>query len=248
VSNSTGQINWVDEAEQGDVPQPLGWRVRTNSRVKNLKIQVFPHGGVEVVAPPRARPHEIEAFVAEHREWISKTRLQFAKVRPPEPTLPEEIVLPALAETVRVHFAVAERAYFREDHGVLRLRAPQLDGQTCWPLLQGWLRKRAKAVLPALCMQTGAAIGLHPKRVHIRLQKTRWGSCSTTGTISLNGALLLRPPEEVHYVMIHELCHLQHMNHSQRFWKLVGKHVQDWQQLDSRLDQAWQVTPNWLIG
>jgi predicted metal-dependent hydrolase len=238
----------VEDAEQGDAPQPLGWRVRTSHRVKNLKIQVFPHGGVEVVAPPRTRPAVIEEFVAEHSDWISKTRLQFSRLRPAEPTLPDEVNLTALTERVRLHFAAAERPRYREQHGVLTLRAPELNGQHCWPLLQDWLKKRARQVLPQLCMEAGEAIGLQPKRVHIRLQKTRWGSCSPTGTISLNAALLLRPTEELNYVLIHELCHLKHLNHSKRYWQLVGDYVPDWRELDHKLNQAWQTSPNWLIG
>lgn len=250
MSNNTSidQINWVDEAEQGDAPQALSWRVRTNSRVKNLKIQVFPHGGVEVVAPPRARPHEIEAFVAEHSEWINETRCQFAKLRPAEPTLPEQIHLTALNETVKIHFSSATKSSYRELDGLLTIRAPVLDGNHCWPIMHTWLKQRAKAVLPQLCAQTGRSIGLEPSRVHIRLQKTRWGSCSTNGTINLNAALLLRPAAELHYVMIHELCHIRHMNHSTRFWKLVEQFVPDWKKLDKNLDLAWQTSPNWLIG
>jgi predicted metal-dependent hydrolase len=242
------QLNWLDDAEQGDAPQPLAWRVRTSSRVRNLKIQVFPHGGVEIVAPPRTRPHIIEAFVAEHSEWISKTRNQFAKIRPSEPTLPETIDLTALGESVRLHFAVNQQTGIKEKAGLLTIQAPSLHGPDCWPLVQNWLKKRAKQVLPGLCIQTGSAIGLRPKRVHIRLQKTRWGSCSSNGTVSLNAALLLRPPEQVHYVLIHELCHLRHMNHSKRFWKLVSEYVPHWQELDRELDKAWQTSPNWLIG
>ncbi len=254
MSNSTEQqaqeeqINWLDDVEQGDAPQPLAWRVRTSKRVRNLKIQVFPHGGVEIVAPPRTRPRTIEAFVAEHSDWITKTRNQFAKIRPPEQTLPERIELTALNETVQIHFAVNSKAGFSETDGLLTIRAASLQGPDCWPLVHDWLKKRAKQVLPGLCMQTGAAIGLRPKRIHIRLQKTRWGSCSANGTVSLNAALLLRPPEQVHYVLIHELCHLRHMNHSKRYWQLVEKHVPNWQELDKTLDQAWQTSPNWLIG
>jgi predicted metal-dependent hydrolase len=115
-------------------------------------------------------------------------------------------------------------------------------------MLQNWLKQRARKVLPALCMQTGAALGLEPNRVHIRLQKTRWGSCSSNSTINLNAALLLRPPEEVHYVIVHELCHLRHMNHSKRYWKLVESFVPDYRAIEKTLDAAWQTSPNWLIG
>jgi predicted metal-dependent hydrolase len=238
----------VDDAEQGDVPMPQDWRVRTSARVKNLKIQVFPHGGVEVVAPPRTRPKIIAAFVAEHSDWISNTRRQFAELRPPEPTLPDSIHLQACNETVSIHFAVAEHISCREQHGILSITAPVLEGKVCWPLLQNWLKQRAKQYLPELCFETGHKLGLEPAKVYIRLQKTRWGSCSTKGNINLNAALLLRPKEEVHYVIIHELCHLRHMNHSKRYWQLVSQHVPDWKAIDQRLDRAWQISPNWLIG
>ena len=207
--------------------QPLTWRVRTSKRVRNLKIQVFPHGGVEIVAPPNTRPRTIEKFVAEHTEWISSTRAAFAQMRPAEAQLPDTISLLSVRETIAVHYAAGEAKRNREQNGLLRISAATVTPQDCWPLLRDWLKKRAKTYLPEQCIRIGEAIGLEPARVHIRLQKTRWGSCSPTGTISLNAALMLRPPEEVRYVLIHELCHLQHLNHSKRYWSLVAKHVPD---------------------
>ncbi|MGI9292054.1 MAG: M48 family metallopeptidase [Gammaproteobacteria bacterium] len=245
---ANGQINWLDEAEQGDAPLPESWRVRTSKRIKSLKIQVYPHGGVEVVAPPRTRPKVIEAFVAENSEWIGKTRRQFADLRPPEPTLPEQIYLRASNECIRVRFVVADQAGYREQHGILTIRAPVLIGKTCWPLLQQWLKKRARKFLPEYTMQLAEETHLYPKRVNIRLQKTRWGSCSSRRVINLNAALMLQPPEDVRYVIIHELCHLRHMNHSRSFWSLVGSFESNWKKIDKRLDQAWQTSPNWLIN
>ena len=90
--------------------------------------------------------------------------------------------------------------------------------------------------------------GLRPKRVQTRLQSTRWGSCSTTGTLSLNAALLLRSADELRYVVIHELCHLEHMNHSKRYWQLVKRFEPDYRQYERGLDKAWQSSPIWLIG
>ncbi len=237
MSNTTAQINWVEEAEQGDAPQALSWRVRTNSRVKNLKIQIFPHGGVEVVAPPRARPHEIEAFVAEHTDWINKTRCQFAKIRPAEPTLPEGIYLRALDETVKIHFSTASKAGFRELDGLLTVRAQSLNGSNCWPLMHKWLKARAKQALPALCMQTGHSIGLEPKRVHIRLQKTRWGSCSSANNINLSLHLMTLPFHLIDYIILHELCHTIHKNHGSKFHQLLEKVSGNSKQLDKEVKQ-----------
>ena len=78
----------------------------------------------------------------------------------------------------------------------------------------GHFARRVQHFLPL----TGGSV----KRIIIRDQKTRWGSCSETGTISFNWRLMLAPPDVLDYVVIHELCHLTHMNHSQEFWNKVA--------------------------
>jgi predicted metal-dependent hydrolase len=242
------QLGLFDHKETSAFIDVADWRVRVSGRARNLKIQVYPHGGVEIVAPKRARPAEIEAFIAEHRDWIRKTRSRFQALRPPEPTLPATIELQALGKEFRTHFVVGESAKCRERDGLLSLAAPELNPEHCWPLLRDWLKKQGRQHLIAETQQLANETGLSPERVHVRLQRTRWGSCSTSGTISLNAAALLRPRAEMRYVIIHELCHLQHMNHSKRFWKLVESFVPEYKSLEKTLDAAWQTSPRWLIG
>ena len=235
----------TDEATAADSSD---WRVRVSGRARNIKIQIYPHGGVEIVAPKRARAADVEAFVADHRDWIIKTRAQFQSNRPPEPPLPEAIELKALSEKVRIHYRQGEVAKLKETDGLLTVAAPQISPAECWPLLQKWLKQRGRAYLIENTISVGNNIGLQPARVHIRLQRTRWGSCSSSGTISMNAAVLLRPPEEMRYVIIHELCHLRHMNHSKRFWNLVESFVPDYRNIERSLDAAWQTSPRWLLG
>ena len=78
----------TDEATAADSSD---WRVRVSGRARNIKIQVYPHGGVEIVAPKRARPKDIEAFVTENREWIQKTRSKFQELRRSESTILEQL-------------------------------------------------------------------------------------------------------------------------------------------------------------
>lgn len=222
--------------------------MRVSGRARNLRIQVFPHGGVEIVAPKRSKPAEIEAFVNEHRDWIRQTQSEFHEIRTPEPLLPDEIELRAIGETYRIHYATGATGSARERDSLVTIRAPLLTPEHCWPLLQGWLKKQGRAHLRVAAMNLGAQLRLQPKRVHVRLQRTRWGSCSTTGTISLNAGALLRSAEELRYIMVHELCHLRHMNHSRRYWQLVESYVPDYKDIEQSLDAAWQTSPRWLIG
>ena len=80
----------------------------------------------------------------------------------------------------------------------------------------------------------------------LRKQKTRWGSCSSLGTISLNVKLLFVEPDLVRYILIHELCHVRHMNHSKRFWKLVSAYYAPYKEAHRRLKDAWRKMPRWV--
>jgi predicted metal-dependent hydrolase len=82
----------------------------------------------------------------------------------------------------------------------------------------------------------------------MRLQRTRWGSCSAQRTVSLNAALLLLEPELVRYLMVHELCHLRCLDHSRRYWRLVERFEPDFRTLDRRLTDAWPLLPPWLFA
>ena len=89
-------------------------------------------------------------------------------------------------------------------------------------------RRAAREVITMLCEEEAAELGVRYERIEIRDQRTRWGSCSTRGTLSFNWRLVLAPFEVLDYVVVHELCHLREANHSRRFWKLVETRRPDW--------------------
>ena len=91
-------------------------------------------------------------------------------------------------------------------------------------------RMTARAVVTRLAEEGAECIGVEYRRIRIGGQRTRWGSCSSRGTLSFNWRLVLAPPAVLDYVVVHELCHLRVPNHSRRFWALVELHRPHWRQ------------------
>jgi predicted metal-dependent hydrolase len=89
-------------------------------------------------------------------------------------------------------------------------------------------RLAVRELVAMLIDEEAPVIGVEPARVQIRDQRSRWGSCSTRGTLSFNWRLVLAPFDVLDYVVVHELCHLREPNHSSRFWKLVEQRRPDW--------------------
>ena len=224
--------------------------VRESARARRLSIKVYPRGRVEVVVPQRTRPREVESFVNENSEWIKTARESFAVKHPPEPfKLPDSIELRALERTVAVRYQPivgTQSVRFRS-----RDREVVLSGQTgndklCIQALKRWLasiaRKEFEPRLRALSQLTETPFNM----LQVRAQRTCWGSRSGSGTISLNLCLLFLEPELVRYLMIHELCHGRHMNHSKSFWRFVGKIEPDYRKLDRELTECWNRVPSFL--
>jgi predicted metal-dependent hydrolase len=106
----------------------------------------------------------------------------------------------------------------------------------------------AQETLAAELAHVAAKTGFTYRRVQIRRQRTRWGSCSISGTISLNVCLLFLRADIVRYLLVHELCHTRHMNHSARYWALVAIHEPNFRQLDRELLRGWRHVPAWMFA
>lgn len=98
------------------------------------------------------------------------------------------------------------------------------------------LLKMGKYFLPYRCYQIAEQFNFKPKTVKVRRQKSRWGSCSTKGSISLNSRLMILPAELRDYIIIHELCHLRQPNHSSAFWCEVEKILPNYKELDKKVN------------
>jgi predicted metal-dependent hydrolase len=228
-----------------------GWSVRESQRARRLTVRVFHTGRVEVVVPFRTSARAVERFLERHRPWIERKREEARRrAGPPLPFPPPLIELPACAETWRVHLAGgAGRARLSSPGmGLLILAGGSAGGQSVRQALRRWLTDRARQVLGPALAECAGELGFSYDRVLIRRQRTRWGSCSTRGTISLNCCLLFQRPAVVRYLMIHELVHTQHMNHSRRFWHGVARHCPEYRSLDRELLDGWRRVPDWVFG
>jgi predicted metal-dependent hydrolase len=125
---------------------------------------------------------------------------------------------------------------------------PELTDRNASHALVPWLTALASRTLALQLDALANELGIDYSRMSVRRQRTRWGSCSTGGTISLNVCLMFQRPDVVRYLMIHELCHRRHMNHSKRFWGLVASFEPAWKPLDVELLQGWRNVPAWVFA
>lgn len=225
--------------------------VRESSRARRLSIKVHADGRVEVVAPRRTRPADVQSFVARHREWIVNTSVEQRNRFPKQDrSLPARIDFSAVRQRWSVEYSSVPGQVWRsrEREECLRLSGDTNQPRGAYDLLRRWLAKRGRQHLLPWLRELSSETGLIYETVQIRGQRTRWGSYSSSGTVSLNYCLLFLAPEIVRYLLIHELCHARHMNHSKRYWKLVERYEPDYRVLDRRLTDAWVDVPGWVFA
>jgi predicted metal-dependent hydrolase len=226
------------------------WHVRESRRARRLTVRVFHSGRVEVVVPARTSRAAVDRFVERHRTWIEKKRAEARrKAIPEEPFPPESIDFAGVGEHWRVH-ARGGRGNPRVKvaaPGLLQLSGDLSNTRGVQRALRVWLVKRAAEVFAPLLERTAADMSLPYRKLAVRRQRTRWGSCSIRGTISLNCCLVFQRPDVLRYLLVHELAHVKHMNHSARFWELVARHCPSCRQLDRELLDGWRRVPSWVF-
>src|SRR3954454_14756941 len=204
----------------------IEYPIRRSDRARRARINVSADG-VEVVVPRRMALRQVVPFVEEKRPWIERTlrRIREAEeataVRLADggsvPYLGRSLLLRVRVEPGRVRSHVALRP-----GGVLHVAVGSPGAAAVRDALASWYRRRARMeVQPRLEAACGRA-GTRFTRLSIRAQRTRWASCSSTGAMSFNWRLLLAPPEILDYGVEHEVAHLEVLDHSSRFWTVVG--------------------------
>jgi predicted metal-dependent hydrolase len=227
------------------------WTVRVSRRARRLSVRVYPGGRVEVVVPPGASAAAVQKFVGTHRQWIHRRIEDLSTaVGAIDESRPASIQLPAIAQRYSVEYAhhPGRAAEVIAADSSLLVCGPLHNDRVTLLALRRWLAQVADVALSRALREVAHEGGFQFSRLQIRRQRTRWGSCSAAGTISLNVCLLFLRPEVVRYLLVHELCHTKHMNHSPRFWSLVAHHEPDYRALDRELLRGWQSVPGWMFA
>jgi predicted metal-dependent hydrolase len=194
----------------------IEYTVRRSERARRVRVTVDGTGGVEVVLPRRAAEREAAAAITELRPWIERRMREVARARAAVSARGD--LVPYLGETLRT---VAQPGRTR-----VHRRGPELlvpDGAERLPALERWYRRAAFGEIAPRLDRACASSGTSYTKLSIRGQRTRWASCSRTGAMSFNWRLLLAPEPVLDYVVWHEVCHLEVMDHSPRFWSLLGR-------------------------
>lgn len=205
-------------------------------RARNYRLTLRRDGTAVATIPVRGSEREAARFVEQHRDWLERARERQRR-------------RPRAAEI----WTIGTRVLWRGEMTEVRVAAPGVPGagpgrpQVCLaadvfrvsrldgdlrPTLEAHFARRARIELPARTWELAALTGVEVKHVVVRNQRSRWGSCSARGTISLNWRLVQTPDFVRDYIVYHELMHLREMNHSARFWARVEEVCPGWREAE----------------
>jgi predicted metal-dependent hydrolase len=236
------------------LPRPIPVSVRVSARARGIVLRLLPGRGLEVVAPAGVPASLLFQAVETRREWIAAMcdRLAAEGGLPgdaPEALRPDRLVLTAFARQWRLTYLAKDRPgclLSARGPGELTVAGAVDDPAAVAGALAGFCRERAGELLRPALAAAGRESGLAYADATIRAQRTRWGSCTAKGRISLNYTIVFLPWELCRLVLLHELCHTVELNHSPRFWALLERHVPGCRALDARLNTARHYLPLWI--
>ena len=203
--------------------------MRESSRARRSRVLVGPLRPLEIVVPRGVRDSEIDALLESKRRWIAQAVAKAKAVagRPPRLGLQQPGLVWLAGEPLPVARLNGRRSVAAVEDGRLLVRGPDDAAPAA---VERWYRREARRLIVPLVERGAARLGLEVGSVAIGDARTRWGSCSSRGTLSFSWRLLLVPHEVLEYVVVHELVHLCEPNHSKAFWRLVEAARPGWQE------------------
>ncbi|MDA8390722.1 MAG: SprT family zinc-dependent metalloprotease [Gammaproteobacteria bacterium] len=201
--------------------------VRSRRR-RTFCLQIDPEGALRVLVPADARPEAIDTFVLEHTRWIERMRARLQD-RPPPVALTDGARIPYLDGALSIALQATNSRRCRAERDGDRLCVAGADEAAIRRQIELWYRQEAYRHGIERILHFAPLVGRAPQKLRIAGQKTRWGSCSSRGTISLNWRLMMAPSALFDYVVAHELCHLLCPHHGAGFWREVARVMPDYE-------------------
>lgn len=217
-------------------------RVQPDRRVPRVAIHVEPNGRVLVDAPSGATPASVLAAVRKRSRWISRhvaaARERHGGVQGREYVSGESLLYLGRRYRLKVVVEPSAPVHATVRGAYLVVTAPQRSAELIRDGLDAWYRQRARDVLARRLEAVAATLRWVRSVPEMRLRNmtVQWGSCSPAGRITLNPMLVKAPRECIDYVMLHELVHLLHHNHSPAFYRTLNRHMPAWPALKQKLD------------
>jgi predicted metal-dependent hydrolase len=239
---------------QMKTPLP-NYSIRRSPKAKNLRLKVTRQDGLCVVVPKDFDEKKIPPILKQKKVWIADAMKRVGETRRflesrPAKHLPGSLRLAALGETWPIIYCQGDARtgiWLRSDNEKLILSGPQLGHEAVVRKLKEWLRLRVRDGLFPLAQKLADKHRIQLRGLLVKSQRTRWASCSVQRNLSLNTKLLFLSPDLVRYVLIHELCHTIHMDHSKEFWRQVALREPSYKALDQALREAWKTVPDWMF-
>ena len=224
----------------------LKYVVRESSRAKRVIIKVRMSSDVEVVVPTGFPTNRLPEILNKRAEWIAVQRKKFQARK--RTFRPKRIALTAIGQTWTVQYIsspVKGLTLEERDDMSLILTGHVDDLKLVAKALNAWIHKQARSALGRWLSELSDELAIPFNKLTVRRQRTLWGSCSAKKNINLNRNLLFLPKAMARYVLIHELCHIDQLNHSKEFWSLLEKHVKNSRSMSVKAKQAGDKVPVW---
>ncbi len=213
--------------------QTVKYRLKQSSRIRGYRLEIRHDTGLTVVAPKRYSRIDIDELLHKKEKWILK---HLPGLNPFQMSLfkkeaDEGDKIPFMGRKLEiVRISGNGKRPMVELQGT-RLLVSNYDKDHGMPqVLEGWYRQQAATVFTGKADGFQQSMGVKHRRVFIRGQRSRWGSCSPKGNLTFNWKLLVAPERIIDYVIVHELAHLRHMNHSKKFWEMVTQFCPKWKE------------------
>jgi len=231
----------------GDEQITFTLRRQTTRVVSRVSIHVEPDGRVEVDAPPSTPLADVLAAVRKRSRWISEhvstARARLAHVLPREYVSGESIHYLGKRYRLKVIVQTGSASEAKLRGAFLVVSVPRIDVELIRACIDTWYRDRAREVLKDRLKVVAEPLRWVRQIPPFRLQfmTRQWGSCSPSGRLTLNPWLVAAPREAIDYVLLHEMCHLKHHNHSRSFYATLTRHLPDWERVKTRLDDQVEL-------